>query len=88
VLTLGTMLLLNVRMTSQSCHSFLFFCWAGSTSATDSEDDSDTVQNSRIAWSSFLQEHLSSILAIQLLRQERRQERTAFHLLGVTVPGT
>jgi len=49
------------------------------------EDHSNTAQHSRIAWSSFLQEHLSSIVAIQLLRQQRRQERRAFHLLGVMV---
>jgi ATP-binding cassette subfamily B protein len=43
---------------------------------------SDTVQHERIAWSNFLQEHLSSVIPIQLLGQERRQERRAFLLLG------
>jgi ABC-type multidrug transport system fused ATPase/permease subunit len=43
------------------------------------------VQHNQVAWSSFLQEHLSSIVAIQLLRREGRQERTAFHLLGTSV---
>jgi ABC-type multidrug transport system fused ATPase/permease subunit len=49
------------------------------------ERDADTVQHNQIAWSSFLQEHLSSIVAIQLLRREERQERMAFRLLGTAV---
>lgn len=40
--------------------------------------DSDRVQTDRLAWNSFLQEHLSSIVPIQLLGQERSQERRAF----------
>jgi len=43
---------------------------------------SDTVQQDRIAWSNFLQEHLTSAIPIQLLGQENRQERRAFQLLG------
>jgi len=43
--------------------------------------DSNTVQKDRLAWSSFLEEHLSSIIPIQLLSQEKRQERRAFRLL-------
>ena len=42
----------------------------------------DTVQNNRLAWSTFLEEHLSSVIPIQLLGQERRQERRAFRLLA------
>jgi ABC-type multidrug transport system fused ATPase/permease subunit len=46
--------------------------------------DSDTVQQSLVAWNSFLEEHISSVLPIQLLGQEKRQERKAFHLLAQT----
>lgn len=47
--------------------------------------DSDVVQRNRVVWSSFLQEHLSAIIPIQLLRQQSRQERMAFCLLARTV---
>jgi len=43
---------------------------------------SDRVHNQRRAFTSFLQEHLSSIMAIQILGGERRQERKAFQFLG------
>ena len=46
---------------------------------------SDDVQWNLIAWTSFLEEHFSSILPIQLLAQERRQEQRAFRLLARTV---
>jgi ABC-type multidrug transport system fused ATPase/permease subunit len=42
----------------------------------------DTVQDDRLAWSNFLEEHLSGIIPIQLLGQEKRQERRAFRLLA------
>ena len=44
--------------------------------------DADTAQNDRLAWSNFLEEHLSSVISIQLLGQERLQERRAFRLLA------
>lgn len=44
--------------------------------------NADTVQNNRLAWSTFLEEHLSSVIPIQLLGQEKRQERRAFRLLA------
>ncbi len=43
--------------------------------------DADTAQNDRLAWSNFLEEHLSSVISIQLLGQEKRQERRAFRFL-------
>jgi ABC-type bacteriocin/lantibiotic exporter with double-glycine peptidase domain len=46
--------------------------------------DSDEVQRNLVAWNSFLEEHISSVLPIQLLGQERRQERKAFRLLART----
>jgi ABC-type multidrug transport system fused ATPase/permease subunit len=42
--------------------------------------DSD-VQRNLVAWDSFIEEHISSVLPIQLLGQERRQESKAFRLL-------
>jgi ABC-type multidrug transport system fused ATPase/permease subunit len=47
--------------------------------------DSDTLQHDQGAWSSFLEEHVSSMIPIQLLGQEKRQEKRAFRLLAWTV---
>jgi ATP-binding cassette, subfamily B, bacterial MsbA len=44
--------------------------------------NADSVQSNRLAWSTFLEEHLSSVIPIQLLGQEKRQERRAFRLLA------
>src|SRR6202043_3010852 len=44
--------------------------------------NADTVQGNRLAWSTFIEEHLSSVIPIQLLGQEKRQERRAFRLLA------
>jgi ABC-type bacteriocin/lantibiotic exporter with double-glycine peptidase domain len=42
----------------------------------------DGAQNDRLACTSFLAEHLSSVISIQLLGQEKRQERKAFRLFA------
>jgi ABC-type multidrug transport system fused ATPase/permease subunit len=47
--------------------------------------NADTVQSDRLAWNSFLEEHISSVIPIQLLGQEKRQERRAFRLLARAV---
>ncbi len=44
--------------------------------------DADAAQDDRLDWSNFLEEHLSSVISIQLLGQEKRQERRAFRLLA------
>jgi len=85
VLTLGTMLILNARLTLAVLPVIPLFLVARKHFRNRLEDDSDTVQQNQAAWSTFLQEHLSSIVAVQLLRQERRQERAAFRLLGASV---
>jgi ABC-type multidrug transport system fused ATPase/permease subunit len=85
VLTLGTMLILNPRMTLAVLPLIPVFLLTRKHFRNRLERDSETVQQNQVAWSSFLQEHLSSIVAIQLLRRERRQERTAFRLLGASV---
>ena len=46
--------------------------------------DSDSVQTNLVDWNGFLEEHISSVLPIQLLGQEGRQERRAFRLLART----
>jgi ABC-type bacteriocin/lantibiotic exporter with double-glycine peptidase domain len=47
--------------------------------------DSDKVQVDRRAWSAFLEEHLCSLIPIQLLGQQDRQERRAFQRLARAV---
>jgi ABC-type bacteriocin/lantibiotic exporter with double-glycine peptidase domain len=49
------------------------------------EADADAVQGDRLAWSNFLEEHLSSVIPIQLLGQGKRQERRAFRFLARAV---
>jgi ATP-binding cassette, subfamily B, bacterial MsbA len=84
-LTLGTMLLLNAPMTLTILPLIPVFLLTKKHFRGRLEDGSNTVQRNQMAWSNFLEEHLSSIVALQLLRQERRRERTAFHLLGTTI---
>ena len=47
--------------------------------------NADVVQSDRLAWNSFLEEHISSVIPIQLLGQEKRQERRAFRFLARSV---
>jgi subfamily B ATP-binding cassette protein MsbA len=47
--------------------------------------NADTVQSDRLAWNGFLEEHISSAIPIQLLGQEKRQERRAFRFLARSV---
>jgi ABC-type bacteriocin/lantibiotic exporter with double-glycine peptidase domain len=44
--------------------------------------DADAAQEDRLAWDHFLEEHLSSVISIQLLGQEKQQERRALRLLA------
>jgi len=85
MLTLGTMLLLNARMTLAVLPLIPIFLLTRNHFRARLEDGSNAVQSKHIAWSSFLEEHLTSIVALQLLRQERQRERTAFHLLAAMV---
>jgi ABC-type bacteriocin/lantibiotic exporter with double-glycine peptidase domain len=45
-------------------------------------NDADAMQRDRLVWNNFLQEHLSAAIQVQLVCQEKRQERKAFRLLG------
>lgn len=47
--------------------------------------DSDVAQRDRISWSNFVEEHFVAAIQIQLLGQQRRQERNAFRLLAWSV---
>ena len=47
--------------------------------------DSNIAQDDRRAWSQFLEEHLCSVIPIQLLGQQKRQERKAFRRLAQSV---
>src|SRR5215470_186609 len=85
MLTLGTMLILNARMTLAILPLIPIVLLTRNHFRARLEDGANAVQSKHIAWSSFLEEHLSSIVALQLLRQERRRERTAFHLLAAMV---
>src|SRR5208282_5146602 len=46
---------------------------------------SDKVHAARAGLSAFLEEHMSSVLQVQLLQQEKRQERRAFHFFAKVV---
>src|SRR5260370_30478167 len=48
--------------------------------------NADMVQEDRLAWNSFLEEHISSVIPVQLLGQEKRQERRAFLVLARAGP--
>ena len=84
-LTLGTMLMLNARITLAVLPVIPIFIGTRNYFRGRLEHDADTVQHNQLAWGTFLQEHLSSIIAIQMLRKERRQERAAFRLLATSV---
>ena len=82
MLTLGTMLLLNARLSLAVLPLIPIFLLTRRHFRGRLEDASDTVQRAHLAWSNFVAEHLSSVTTLQLLRQERRRERAAFHLLA------
>ena len=44
--------------------------------------DANAAQDDRLAWSNFLEEHLSSVISIHLLGQEKKQETRGFRLLA------
>jgi ABC-type multidrug transport system fused ATPase/permease subunit len=82
VLTLGTMLILNRRLTLAVLPLVPAFLLTRRRYHKQLEKHSEQLQTDQIRWSTFVQEHLSSIIPIQLLRKEHRQEREAFRLLG------
>jgi ABC-type multidrug transport system fused ATPase/permease subunit len=83
--TLGTMFLLSPVLTLAVVPLIPVFLITRQRFRKRLGDDADTVQGDRLAWSGFLEEHLSSVIPIQLLGQEKRQERRAFRLLACAV---
>jgi ABC-type bacteriocin/lantibiotic exporter with double-glycine peptidase domain len=80
--TLGTMFFLSPVLTLAVVPLIPVFLITRQRFRTRLGDDADAVQEDHLAWSSFLEEHLSSVIPIQLLGQEKRQERRAFQLLA------
>lgn len=85
VFTLATMFMLSPALTLAVVPLVPAFLIARHHYRRKLAIDSDGLQHDRVEWNSFLQEHLASAISIQLLRQERRQERKAFRLLARTV---
>lgn len=83
--TLATMFALSPALTVVVVPLIPIFLIARQHFRSKLTADSDTVQRDQLCWNTFLEEHLSSVISIQLLRQEKRQERRAFRFLAWTV---
>ncbi len=82
--TVVTMFVLSPPLTLAILPLIPLFLIARQHFRTKLGNDSDTVQANLVGWNGFLEEHISSVLPIQLLCQEARQERRAFRLLART----
>jgi ABC-type multidrug transport system fused ATPase/permease subunit len=82
--TIATMFVLSPKLTLAILPLMPLFLVARQYFRTRLSADSDTVQQNLIAWNTFLEEHISSLLPIQLLGREKLQERKAFRLLART----
>ena len=82
--TVVTMLVLSPVLTFAILPLIPLFLVARHHFRSKLSTDSDTVQTNLVEWNGFLEEHISSVLPIQLLGQEARQERRAFRLLAQT----
>ena len=82
--TIVTMFVLSPKLTLAILPLIPVFLIARQHFRTKLSTDSDTVQQNLIAWNAFLEEHISSVLPIQLLGREKHQERKAFRLLART----
>jgi len=82
--TIVTMFILSPMLTLAVLPLIPLFLVARQHFRTKLSADSDTVQQNLVAWNSFLEEHISSVLPIQMLGREKHQERKAFHLLAHT----
>jgi ABC-type bacteriocin/lantibiotic exporter with double-glycine peptidase domain len=82
--TIVTMFVLSPMLTLAVLPLIPLFLVARQHFRTKLSADSDMVQQNLIQWNSFLEEHTSSVLPIQLLGREKHQERKAFHLLART----
>jgi ABC-type multidrug transport system fused ATPase/permease subunit len=82
--TIVTMFVLSPKLTLAILPLIPVFLVARQHFRTKLSTDSDTVQQNLISWNAFLEEHISSVIPIQLLGQKKHQERRAFHLLAKT----
>jgi ABC-type multidrug transport system fused ATPase/permease subunit len=76
--TIGTMFVLSPALTVAILPLIPAFLLARKHFRKRLVEDSDSVQANRLSLSAFLEEHLSSVVPIQLLGQSKRQERRAF----------
>jgi ABC-type multidrug transport system fused ATPase/permease subunit len=83
--TLVTMLALSPRLTLLVFPFVPIFLIARQRFRTKLTTDADLAQRDRVSWSNFLEEHLTAAIPIQLLGQQKRQERRGFRLLGRSV---
>jgi ABC-type bacteriocin/lantibiotic exporter with double-glycine peptidase domain len=80
--TLSAMLVLNPRLTLLVFPAIPAFVLARHHFRGLLAERSDKVHSTRAELSAFLEEHMSSLLQIQQLQQEKRQERRAFHFFA------
>jgi ATP-binding cassette, subfamily B, bacterial MsbA len=80
--TLSAMLILNPRLTALVLPAIPAFVLARHHFRGLLAQRSDKVHATRANLSAFLEEHMSSVLQIQQLQQEKRQERRAFHFFA------
>src|SRR4029077_8950851 len=80
--TLSAMLVLNPRLTALVLPAIPAFVLARHHFRGLLAERSDKVHTARAKLSAFLEEHISPILQIQQLQQEKRQERRAFHFFA------
>jgi ABC-type bacteriocin/lantibiotic exporter with double-glycine peptidase domain len=80
--TLSAMLILNPRLTALVLPAIPAFVLARQHFRGLLAERSDKVHATRAELSAFLEEHMSSVLQIQQLQQEKRQEKRAFHFFA------
>jgi ABC-type bacteriocin/lantibiotic exporter with double-glycine peptidase domain len=83
--TFATMLALSPALTVLVAPSIPVFLLARQHFRKKLAADSDMAQRARLSWSNFLEEHIAAAIPIQLLSQQKRQERRAFRLLARAV---
>lgn len=83
--TIATMLVLSSRLTFLVVPFIPVFLLTRQHFRQKLATDSDLAQSDRIQWSSFLEEHLAAAVPIQLLGQQKRQERRAFLFMAQSV---
>src|SRR5215472_11802646 len=80
IFVLITMLILNFRLTCMVLPIMPFFFLVKKRFREKLREASDAAQKKSIRESSFLQEHLASLVQVQLLRREKTQTRSFVHL--------